>query len=299
MKLTIIYKISILFLLLIGIFSCKQKIDNPTHIITHEMGNSEVPIKPKRIVTLTTEATEAMLILGIKPVGRVKPNSYYLKNQVSKIEEVGYENNVDIDKVSALQPDLIFGTKSLHKEIYKKLSFLAPTIFVNNTNGNLKYNFIKYAESINKVYYGNQVLIDYNNKLTKVKNIIKSNNLVNKKISFISFFPNKTYYLSKSTSIDSLLKELNLKQVKKNNSNNYINYIDLSKNDFLDIVKESNIIFYFTYDDKSKARQISWFSHPTINNLKLATYQVNTDIHLSNGILTANIILSQLEINLI
>lgn len=40
--------------------------------ITHGMGTTEVPDNPQRVVILTNEGTEALVAVGIKPVGAVK-----------------------------------------------------------------------------------------------------------------------------------------------------------------------------------------------------------------------------------
>lgn len=40
--------------------------------VEHAMGKTEVPANPKRVVILTNEGTEALLELGVKPVGAVK-----------------------------------------------------------------------------------------------------------------------------------------------------------------------------------------------------------------------------------
>src|SRR5262245_46743098 len=42
------------------------------HKVKHAMGETEVPANPKRVVILTNEGTEALLSLGVKPVGAVK-----------------------------------------------------------------------------------------------------------------------------------------------------------------------------------------------------------------------------------
>ncbi|MED3855592.1 iron siderophore-binding protein, partial [Priestia megaterium] len=36
------------------------------------MGKTEIPKTPKRVVVLTNEGTEALLAMGIKPVGAVQ-----------------------------------------------------------------------------------------------------------------------------------------------------------------------------------------------------------------------------------
>lgn len=254
-----------------------------TRFIYHAMGKTKVPINPKRVVTLTNEATEAIMILGIKPVGIVKSD---ISVNSLGIEEVGLENKVDIDKISFLQPDLIIGSKNLHEDIYEKLSFLAPTIFVEDTFTNTKDNFIKYAETVNKEYLCDKILSYYNYKATELKSIIKD---TNNKISIIGFFPDKTYLLLKYSFIGKLLSEIELKQVECIELNNKKHYLEITKENFIDIARESDIILYFTFNDKSKARQMDWFN--TISKLSKgkSIYRINK--------LTAKDILKQLELH--
>lgn len=43
-----------------------------TYSVEHAMGTTEIKGTPKRIVVLTNEGTEALLALGIQPVGAVQ-----------------------------------------------------------------------------------------------------------------------------------------------------------------------------------------------------------------------------------
>ncbi|HEY8416251.1 MAG TPA: iron siderophore-binding protein, partial [Thermaerobacter sp.] len=45
--------------------------DDGGYVVRHAMGETRIPRTPERIVVLTNEATEALLALGIKPVGAV------------------------------------------------------------------------------------------------------------------------------------------------------------------------------------------------------------------------------------
>ncbi|QVK18705.1 iron-siderophore ABC transporter substrate-binding protein [Mycoplasmatota bacterium] len=296
---------------LVILTSCNEGINNNLveanpRIIMHAMGKTNVPINPTRIVTLTNEATEAMLVLDIQPVGSVKSWTgdpwwfTHIKNQMSGVSEVGYENQVDIDKISSLKPDLIIGTKSLHKDIYDKLSYIAPTIFTENVSGDIRGNFSKYAESVNKEAQGSEVIINFNSRLTRVKNIAIEEKLTDKKIAVIGFFPDETYLFLQSSFIGNILDELGLKHTEINKQSNMQDFVSITKDDFLTIAETSIIILYFTYDEQSKAQQMNWFSNPIITNLTGTTlekiYPVNPEIYYtSNGIIAANDVLDQLE----
>ncbi len=80
------------------------------------MGETEVPANPKRVVILTNEGTEALLSLGIKPVGAVKSftgNPWYdhIKADMEGVTVLGEEGQPNIELIASLKPDLIIGNK--------------------------------------------------------------------------------------------------------------------------------------------------------------------------------------------
>src|SRR5689334_21099547 len=52
--------------------SSSEKGNKNTISIEHAMGTTKVPANPKKVVILTNEGTEALLALGVKPVGAVQ-----------------------------------------------------------------------------------------------------------------------------------------------------------------------------------------------------------------------------------
>ena len=68
--------------------------------ITHAMGVTDVPDGPQRIVVLTNEGTEALLAIGVQPVGAVeswKGNPWYdyLMPQMEGVTLLGTEGAPD------------------------------------------------------------------------------------------------------------------------------------------------------------------------------------------------------------
>lgn len=109
-----------------------------TRIYEHLKGQTEIPVKPQRVVTLFHLGE--LLTLGVKPVGAT---SYILKNpllsDVSDIADVGVPP--DAEKILSLEPDLIITTGPFAEIVeggYEALSKIAPTIIVEQYNDPIK-----------------------------------------------------------------------------------------------------------------------------------------------------------------
>ena len=105
--------------------------DAETVELTHSLGTVTVVKNPQRVVALDYSALENLDYLGIKPVAVPKNNlpghlSKY-KNDES-IVDVGSINEVNLERVYEVQPDLIIMGGRL-AESYDQLSAIAPVIY--------------------------------------------------------------------------------------------------------------------------------------------------------------------------
>ena len=103
-----------------------------TRIVDSAMGPVAVPVAPRRVVVLTNEALEAMIQLGIQPVGSVVAGTDvqwlpHLEPYMDGIVPIGTESQVNLELVAALRPDVIIGVRARHESIYPHLSRIAPT----------------------------------------------------------------------------------------------------------------------------------------------------------------------------
>jgi iron complex transport system substrate-binding protein len=106
--------------------------------VEHKYGTTEIPKEPKRVVTLGLSDQDAVLALGVKPVGAVdwfKERPYGLWPWTKDLwgkdtpEIVGERDDFDPEKVLNLKPDLILALYSgMTKEQYGELSKIAPTV---------------------------------------------------------------------------------------------------------------------------------------------------------------------------
>ncbi|QOS81502.1 iron-hydroxamate ABC transporter substrate-binding protein [Paenibacillus sp. JNUCC31] len=148
-----------------------------TRIYKSLSGDVEIPAEPKRIVT--DMYVSDLLALGVKPVGAVQ---YYLENpfyadQVEGIESIGDRGAVSLEKVIALDPDLIITYSDQAEEIesYQKI---APTVVIPyGTFTNVEDEIRGFGELMNKSEEAEAWLKTYDERIeaarAKVKAVIK------------------------------------------------------------------------------------------------------------------------------
>jgi iron complex transport system substrate-binding protein len=140
-------------------------------------GDVEIPAEPKRIVT--DMYVSDLLAIGVKPVGAIQyylENPYYL-DQVKGIESIGDRNAVSLEKVAALDPDLIITYSDQAQEIenYQKI---APTVVIPyGTFTNVQEEIRGFGELMNKSEEAEAWLKTYNERIevarSKVKAVIR------------------------------------------------------------------------------------------------------------------------------
>jgi len=83
----------------------RQRDESNCRIVKHAMGETCVPTKPQRVVTLDVVTLEDVLALGIKPIGTVTCVDWsHLQNKLEGVENIGV-GEPNLEKVLALKPD--------------------------------------------------------------------------------------------------------------------------------------------------------------------------------------------------
>ncbi|OLF19036.1 iron-siderophore ABC transporter substrate-binding protein [Actinophytocola xanthii] len=106
--------------------------------IEHKYGSTEITEEPAKVVTLGLSDQDAVLALGVKPVGAVdwfKERPYGLWPWTKDLwgantpEIVGERDDFNLEKILGLQPDLILALYSgMTQEQYDELSKIAPVV---------------------------------------------------------------------------------------------------------------------------------------------------------------------------
>ncbi|USK93364.1 ABC transporter substrate-binding protein [Rossellomorea marisflavi] len=148
--------------------------------IKHELGTSEVPENPKRIVTLELSFVDALNGLGMEPVGIADDKKEdMIKNLVGKkidYTSVGTRQQPNLEVISSLQPDLIIADVQRHKGIYEDLKKIAPTIELKSRESDYEENldaFQTIAKAVGKEKQSEERLSEHKETLAKLQDELK------------------------------------------------------------------------------------------------------------------------------
>lgn len=109
--------------------------------ITHELGTTNVPDMPKRIVVLEFSFIDALASVGVSPVGIADDNkrelviAAYTDIIGTDWESVGTRKTPSLEVIASLAPDLIIADLKRHAAAYDALSEIAPTIVLDSLAG--------------------------------------------------------------------------------------------------------------------------------------------------------------------
>lgn len=271
--------------------------------IEHSMGTTTIKGVPEKIVVLTNHGTEALLSLGITPVGAVQswtgdPWYEHISDQMEGVEIVGLESDINLEAIAALQPDLILGNKMRQEEHYQALSDIAPTVFEETLRGDWKVNFELIAKAVGQEEKGQEVLDEYNSRVASLTENLGDK--VNTEVSMVRFMPDDVRIYHKDSFSGIILQEIGLARPEAQDVDDFA-----AKGVTKERVTEmdGDVIFYFTYEnEKGEGQQVEdgWINDPLWKNLEAVkqgkAFEVSDTIwNTAGGVIAANIMLDDLE----
>lgn len=309
--------ISIFSLLLLA--ACGQKEDTTTgekqddtsYTVEHAMGSTTLKKTPEKIVILTNEGTEALLSLGVKPVGAVQswlgdPWYDHISDEMKDVEVVGVEQEVNLEKIAALKPDLIIGTKVRQEAVYDQLSAIAPTVFSDTLRGDWKENFKLYAKALNLEEKGNEVLSQFDAHLDEVKQSLGDK--TDQEISIVRFMAGQSriYYTDSFSGV--IFEDLGFKRASQQTelftADNKLGNLAIEVGKEVIPKMDGDVLFYFTYAPQGDKAALDtakeWTNDPLWKNLNAVksgnVHEVSDAIwNTAGGVLAANIMLDEIE----
>ena len=262
--------------------------NNRDRQIKHAMGTTKVKESPQRIVVLTNEATDHLLALGIKPVGAVQswwgdPYFEYLQRDLQNVPVVGDELQPSLEKIAALKPDLIIGSKVRHQNIYPQLSQIAPTVFSETLGADWKENFGLYAKAADKEEKAQQLIAEWDRRIADFRS--QMGDKLNKEVSIVRFLPGQARIYHRDNFAGKILTEIGFKRPPSQQQDKFADEITLENISQMD----GDIIFYMTFDpqsSESKQQIQNWLENPLWQSLQATknkqVYQVN-DVYWNTG----------------
>lgn len=277
--------------------------DNSTRVVEHAMGKTEIKGKPQKVVVLTNEGTEALLALGIKPVGAVRswtgdPWYDHIAADMEGVVEVGEESQPNMELIAGLQPDLIIGNKMRQEKVYEQLKAIAPTVMSEDLRGNWKINFKLYAEALGLAEEGDKLLAAFDARIEDFK--AKAGDKTKETVSVVRFMDGKTRVYHTNTFSGIIFEQIGLARTEMTKK---------AKDTFVDEITKERLpeadadrLFYFTYetgDGKASNTELEWTNDPLWKNLNAVkngkAYKVDDAIwNTAGGIKAAHLLLDEL-----
>lgn len=281
----------------------EPKTEEVSYTIQHAMGETTLDKTPERVVILTNEGTEALLAMGVKPVGAVQswtgdPWYEHIADDMKDVQVVGVESQVNVEAIAALKPDLIIGNKIRQEAIYEQLKAIAPTVFAETLRGNWQENFKLYAKALNKEEKGQEVLAQYEERIAELKE--KLDDKLSMKVSMVRFATGEVRIYHKDSFSGVILDQLGFARPESQNVNDFAER-NATKERMP--AMDGDILFYFTYDTgDGGATQLEkeWIEDPLFKNLEVSkkgnVHKVDdTTWNTAGGVIAANIMLDDIE----
>ncbi|MFB9904834.1 iron-siderophore ABC transporter substrate-binding protein [Allokutzneria oryzae] len=111
--------------------------DRPMRTVEHPLGTSSVPVAPRRVVSLDSNGgLQTSLELGVPLVASEtlqggQPVPPYVPAPAPGFTSLGF-NQLNLEQLAGLRPDMIIGNTQRLRENYAKLSGIAPTVAYEN-----------------------------------------------------------------------------------------------------------------------------------------------------------------------
>ncbi|HLP88089.1 MAG TPA: iron-siderophore ABC transporter substrate-binding protein [Nostocaceae cyanobacterium] len=277
---------------------------NECQLVKHDLGETCVDVNPQRIIVTDQTTLEVVLALGLKPIATPVPSfvgnkASFLGDKMTGITYIGKENQLNIEKMVYLHPDLIIGLYDISPENYKLFSQIAPTVKVSYIQYNWQTSLKEIAKILGKTEQAEKLIQEYQTKITNLKTTL-GDKLKNIKVSIGRFHGQvqSAEFRSQFSFPGSILTEIGVSfpeqqlELVKNPNNNLIQ-VSLERLDLLDAdiffvaVDPGAIGLFQKYQQHELWKQLKVFQNQKI-------YNVDSSYWLFGNILSANAILDDL-----
>ncbi|QMV42809.1 ABC transporter substrate-binding protein [Cohnella cholangitidis] len=149
------------------------------------LGTVVLPKAPEKIVTMEFGFADALVTLGLQPVGVADDDDSALfmdavKSQLTNYKSVGSRYEPNIELISSLQPDLIIVDLNKHKEAFEQLKGIAPLLVLDDFQADydqMLKNYMIIAKAVGKEAEGTKRLEEHQAKMDAAKQKIKNTDL--------------------------------------------------------------------------------------------------------------------------
>ncbi|WKX14893.1 ABC transporter substrate-binding protein [Streptomyces sp. NL15-2K] len=235
--------------------------------VRHAMGETVIEAQPKRVVVLDVGELDNVVSLGIKPVGLAPTEGSpelpsYLKKDAGTPKNVGTINNLNLEAIAGLQPDLILGSQLRAADKYDELSKIAPTVFSIRPGFTWKENYLLNASALDKTAEAKAKLAAYDSKVKALGTELGADKPT---VSMVRYLPDGVIRLYANASfIGTLLKDAGIPRPKNQDIEDLAAEVSAENIDQAD----ADYIFTGVYGDAKATDKSRAQGNPLWKNLK-------------------------------
>ncbi|WP_329036837.1 iron-siderophore ABC transporter substrate-binding protein [Streptomyces sp. NBC_00178] len=270
--------------------------------LTHAMGTTKLPSKPRRVVVLDVGEFDNVVSLGVKPVGYAPSEGdaaipSYLKKEAGNPVSVGTINSLNLEAIAGLKPDLILGSQLRAADKYDELSKIAPTVFSIRPGFTWKENYLLNAAALDRTAKAKSELAAYQAKADKLGEDIGPDKPT---ISMVRYLPDKIRLYAKDSFIGTILQDVGLPRPKNQQIDDLAAEISPENIDQAD----ADWIFTGVYGDAKATKRDTARANPLWKNLAAVKAGHAKDVsdetwYLGLGVSSANLVLDDLRADLV
>ena len=268
-------------------------------MIQHALGETCVPNQPQRMIALSVPTLGDALVLGVKPIASIvyfDDPPPYLAKHLESVENLGKEEQPNIEKVLALKPDLIIGIKYSTEAIYDQLSQIAPTV-ADDWEGypSWRDHFDFVADVLGKTEEAKQIWANYYQRIDALKAAL-GNQVQDLEVSFVHICCGTIDIDLKNSFNGSILADAGLRRSAAQDSSIAGGITSLSEERLLDI--DGDILFVATDGEEATQKLAELKQKPLWNNLRAVqqnrVYPVNYPTWRGGNPLAADAVIDDL-----
>jgi iron complex transport system substrate-binding protein len=153
--------------------STAESTSDDAYTVDHAMGTTVLDGTPERIVVIDSPHLDALVALGITPVGATESGASngfpgYLADDLDGTSSVGQTSEPNLEAIANLAPDLIIGAKVRHEALYDQLSAIAPTVFSENSGTDWQEQARITAAAVNESDHMDRLLTGISDRAVEV-----------------------------------------------------------------------------------------------------------------------------------
>ncbi len=272
--------------------------EGTSYTVQHAMGETEFATVPERIVVLDSPQLDALIALGISPIGAPEIAAgrgfpAYLAEELDGTESTGYIAEPDIDAIANLNPDLIIGSLVRHEALYDELSAIAPTVFAEGTGTNWTEQAELTAAAVNQSDVMDELIEGINDRAAEVGAAVGANGTT---ASMVRFRPDNFRLYGPGSFSGSLLTSMGFDLGTDRDWGEY-SIVELSPELYEEI--DGDVIFFTNPGGDPTATtqaQITelWGDLPAVDNGR--AFSVDDDTWMVGiGVIGANLVIDQVK----